>query len=84
MLLSFVTARIKMYSMKNNQKDRFRIFKKETFDSKTRDFRTRGKEKRWIESRFFETFVGRETPFEIEFVGQLRQLWNCQWRSIRV
>lgn len=74
MLLSFVTARIKMYSMKNNQKDRFRIVKKETFDSKTRDFRMRGKEKRWIESRFFETFVGRETPFEIEFVGQLRQL----------
>lgn len=76
MLLSFVTARIKMYSMKNNQKDRFRIVKKETleFDSKTRDFRTRGKEKRWIESRFFETFVGRETPSEIEFVGQLRQL----------
>lgn len=74
MLLSFVTARIKMYSMKNNQKDRFRIVKKETFDSKTRHFRTRGKEKRWIESRFFETFVGRETPSEIEFVGQLRQL----------
>lgn len=74
MLLSFVTARIKMYSMKNNQKDRFRIVKKETFDSKTRHFRTHGKEKRWIESRFFETFVGRETPFEIEFVGQLRQL----------
>lgn len=40
--------------------------------------------KRWIESRFFETFAGRESSFEIEFVDQLRQLWNCQWRSIQV
>lgn len=49
------------------------------FDWKTRDFRTRGKEndekgKKGMESRFFETFVGRESPFEIEFAGQLRQL----------